>query len=866
MKPILLSMQNLVETWRDASLFCRLNRNEVKLGEAKPTVNKMLSQAEHFAVVKKVVVIIFLFLGQLFCNTLLFAQNGVTVEEKDGWLYFGNRKVLMGFDLGKGFFYLKNEKDEKVVDNAYFRCNALHSIDNCRERTWQVENCTDALGTGKTVTIAVKFNDYADILWQATLYDNCEYIVFNMGVDNDTDSPYRLMGFFPLVSEQVYKGKNVRENYRVLDGNGGGSPTWVTDTVKITSFNNMLARFGDVKQPEIIVAGGLTYNEFEKFVRFSTSEKSMQIALYGEDPVGRLIDKGQKYLLNEKFYLCFNNSNPFEALEKYADVLKKSQQIGPGYYHFPTECLWYSAVFNRDPSRGNFNHSKGAVEEMDNAIKSGITRYTKVAIRLVPDDYGHNNQQGWWDDEHWAKYGHYIEPYLTTDSWTKAIIDRGGYPFTYMQSGRRSEDFVKLHPDWMLFNDPYRPIIGEQRITQESSYPNQFRDGYGKTDRAVWTYDFTDPGFTKHMQQVYARLKKAGIKGIFYDYPEITAWAYEGGFENKYATTAWAYRRMFVLAREGLDKDVLLQERNIVRGSDITLGLVASQRVWGDTDIITPEMVSYCGLRWYKNRVVVNYDMDAKSITKALPADHNDGVRTMLTMSYVASGRFLLGNSFPQLSASQLHDMSRTFPYHMKPQSARPIDAFDKGVKYPRVYDFEVNTSWHQLTLYNYNMDAVQTAKNDFIVWLGKSLNEGGLGMDNHRQYYAYDFWNNCLIGIINGNEPFKQTLRPGETRMISLHAKEIFPQFVSTNRHIMQGYIDLKDVRWNSESKTLSGTASVVEGEVYVVVIATNGHKARKVKVDSGKALINMPDKNGFIKLSIESKQNKDIGWIVSF
>ena len=48
---------------------------------------------------------------------------------------------------------------------------------------------------------------------------------------------------------------------------------------------------------------------------------------------------------------------------------------------------------------------KGAVDEMDNAVKSGFTKYTRVAIRLVPDAYGKINQQGWWDDKHWAMWG-----------------------------------------------------------------------------------------------------------------------------------------------------------------------------------------------------------------------------------------------------------------------------------------------------------------------------------------------------------------------------------------------------------------------------------------------------------------------------
>jgi hypothetical protein len=278
-------------------------------------------------------------------------------------------------------------------------------------------------------------------------------------------------------------------------------------------------KFGETKKPDILVAGGITYHEFEKFVKLNRGDQTLQLHIYAQDPVGRMIDAGQTYWPNEKFYLNFGDENPFEALEQYASVLRAAQKIDLNYYDFPTECLWYAASYNTDSIRPKFNNSKGAVEEMDNAIKSGITKYTKAAIRLVPDAYGPNNQQGWWDDAHWAMYNepmstqlpHYTAPYLTTESWTKAIIKKGGYPFTYMQSNRRSEDFVRLHPDWMLFNDPYRPYNSKQtqRLLQESSYYNPFGDGYSRhwwSDVQLWGYDFTDSGFIAHVKNVYHHL------------------------------------------------------------------------------------------------------------------------------------------------------------------------------------------------------------------------------------------------------------------------------------------------------------------------------------------------------------------------
>ncbi len=433
------------------------------------------------------------------------------------------------------------------------------------------------------------------------------------------------------------------------------------------------------------------------------------------------------------YYLCINNSNPFEALEKYGLAVRDAQQIKLNYYDFPTECLWYASVYAKDPARPKFNDSKGAVDEMDNAIKSGFTKYTRVAIRLVPDAYGKINQQGWWDDKHWAMWGdnastdsnNYCAPYLTTESWCSKIIEKGGLPLTYFQSGRRSEDFVKEHPSYMLFNDPYKMATGQVDKMKHLNYDlgGESDEGYlvqWWDEENMSGYDFTDEGFINHMKNVYSNLKKAGIRGLMFDYPEATAWAFNGGFDDRYATTASAYRNMLRLAGEGLGEDSYVDERMIGRGSDLSLGLVASQRVWGDNDLFMPEMVTRCGLRWYKNRVVVSYDLDAKDPLKARPAFNNDGLKTLMTMCYVVSARFLMARGFYQLTPEQLYIMSRTFPYHELPKSSRPVDAFSNGFAVPRIFDYEVNPDWHQLTLYNPNTDSTDFDSNIMAVELGE--------------------------------------------------------------------------------------------------------------------------------------------------
>ena len=101
----------------------------------------------------------------------------------------------------------------------------------------------------------------------ATLYDDRDFVVFKMGIINDSDIPFRLSAFYPLKTKGSCKGMDAGKNFAVLNGNSGGNKTYVSESDKTICFNNVLIRFGELNDPKIIVAGGLTYNEFEKFCK-----------------------------------------------------------------------------------------------------------------------------------------------------------------------------------------------------------------------------------------------------------------------------------------------------------------------------------------------------------------------------------------------------------------------------------------------------------------------------------------------------------------------------------------------------------------------------------------------------------------------
>ena len=122
--------------------------------------------------------------------------------------------------------------------------------------------------------------------------------------------------------------------------------------------------------------------------------------LFAKDPVGKKVDPGTNYLSNDNFYINFDTEDPFKALEDYGRRVRSAQGIDLSMYDFPTVCLWYAEVSFYGNSNAE-NSTLGAVNEMKHIKNSGFFNYSRAAVRLVPDSYLPNNQQGWWDDEHW---------------------------------------------------------------------------------------------------------------------------------------------------------------------------------------------------------------------------------------------------------------------------------------------------------------------------------------------------------------------------------------------------------------------------------------------------------------------------------
>jgi hypothetical protein len=144
---------------------------------------------------------------------------------------------------------------------------------------------------------------------------------------------------------------------------------------------------------------------------------------------------------------------------------------------------------------------------------------------------------------------------------------------------------------------------------------------------------------------------------------------------------------------------------------------------------------------------------------------------------------------------------------------------------------------------------------------------DGALGLDKNKSYHVYDFWNDNYCGIIMGSERLEQILRPGEARMLSVREKLDHPGVISTNRHIMQGYLDVTGTSWDPETRTLSGKSKLIADDPFVITIAAEGlipekSYCKNSNTSSGLSTLS----GGLVRLTLTSSINLDEDWAVVF
>ena len=78
--------------------------------------------------------------------------------------------------------------------------------------------------------------------------------------------------------------------------------------------------------------------------------------------------------------------------------------------------------------------------------------------------------------------------------------------------------------------------------------------------------------------------------------------------------------------------------------------------------------------------------------------------------------------------------------------------------------------------------------------------------------------------------------------------------------------WLELEEVHWDPEARTLSGTAHVIEGDPFKIVVADNGAKAIKSDAQGGRSELEPHPVAGLSCLTLSATANTDVNWILIY
>jgi hypothetical protein len=146
------------------------------------------------------------------------------------------------------------------------------------------------------------------------------------------------------------------------------------------------------------------------------------------------------------------------------------------------------------------------------------------------------------------------------------------------------------------------------------------------------------------------------------------------------------------------------------------------------------------------------------------------------------------------------------------------------------------------------------------------------LGLDPELAYHVLDFWSGVYLGAWKGGVFID--VPATDVTVLTLVPASSTPDLVSTDRHITQGWVDLKSLSpgGSVEAPTLAGRTRVIGGEPYTLTVGFPpggpGTLLTEVSVrgEDGAAEVVFQSHLGYATVRIESGITQEVSWEMTF
>ncbi len=354
--------------------------------------------------------------------------------------------------------------------------------------------------------------------------------------------------------------------------------------------------------------------------------------------------------------------------------------------------------------------------------------------------------------------------------------------------GTGNKEFYEAHKDWFLHDKEGKPV---------SCWNGQF------------TLDPTVPEAREHLKHIhdiashewgYEYFKIDGMSGRshgynahLYERPDIKAQFKDPSCPNPFELCVKAFR-------EGMGEDrVFLACQGHTSGPE---ALYADASRIGADIVHANKPVEWRGVfnqgrclmnQAFTHNIVMYADPDTL-LVRDLPLEE---ARVSATIVALPGQLTFFGDKLANLPDDRMKILQQTLP----PAQVRPGSLYPYFSMLP-VWNLHVSNQllgeYNIVALFNWE-DEPKTV----------SFTTEELGIDPEVEYVLYEFWTEKSYGMMKGS--FSTDVPPHNVRLMSVHKVREIPQWITSDRHIAQNGIELKEFAWKADNKSLEGKIELI-------------------------------------------------------
>ena len=493
-------------------------------------------------------------------------------------------------------------------------------------------------------------------------------------------------------------------------------------------------------------------------------------------------------------YAVFLPREIFEGLEGYGALVKAFNGIR---LHRPIPCGWCSW-----DALGWIMHA----EQIDRTIGTIYThRLPAYGFNVLQIDDGW--QCGWRCSGDWRfnprRFPGGIKPIAEACEAAGFRLGLWIAPFSDEDQGASAGPDGELQPDAPAWMREARPVL-----------VNRPEFMVKRNGKPTGSYDLSHPDFREFLTDTLSRLTHEwGARYIKADFL-----GYGAGFEADPSLPAHdIYRGALRAMRAGMAEGTYFM--TCIAPDWKSLGITDGQRIGGDVSAtwegIYPAARA-CATRYFANGNFWWNDPDQLHVAGRLGAG---GVQRGLTLNQARAwaamivlhgGVTMTGDRLEDLSPERMKLLTQCLP--PTGVTARPVDLWDVLTeagreRYSRLWALELPkrfATYHVVGLFNWTAGHRQAF----------DLDLARLGYRGSRRVLVYDYWDGRLVTVGRARETVPLQVAPSSCRLLVVHPTGGRPQFVSSDRHLTAGGVDVERAGYLATAKAIKGqSVALVSG-----------------------------------------------------